>query len=169
MDSRQLGRNGPDVPIICLGTWPLGGGYGSIPQDQVIATVHAAINSGLNFVDTAEGYKNSEHLLGIALKGRRDGVFLATKLTGDHSTKHMFKAIENSLRSLQTDYIDLYQLHSPRSDRPIEETMDDLLKLKKEGKIRYIGVSNFSADQHIEALKAGPINSSQPRYNMLFP
>lgn len=168
MESRLLGRNGPEVPVLCLGTWPLGGGYGYLPRDRVISTIHAAINSGMNFVDTAEGYENSEHLLGIALKGRRSRVFLATKLTGDHSTEHMFSAIENSLRSLQTDYIDLYQLHSPRPDRPIEETMDDLLKLKKEGKIRYIGVSNFSADQHIEAFKAGPINSSQPRYNMLF-
>ncbi len=167
MDTRQLGTDGPIVPVICLGAWPLGGGMGDIPDEQAIATIHAAIGAGVNFIDTAEGYRTSESVLGKALKGRRGDVILATKLSGDHSPEHMSSAIENSLRSLGTDYIDLYQLHSPRPAYPIEETMTNLLKLRDDGKIRYIGISNFSGEQHAEAAQFGPINSSQPRYNML--
>ena len=133
METRQLGKNGPTVPVICLGAWPLGGGMGDIPDDQAIATIHASIEAGVNFIDTAEGYRTSESVLGKALKGRRDDVILATKLSGDHSAEHMASAIENSLRSLGTDYIDLYQLHGPRPGFPIEETMANLLKLRDEG------------------------------------
>jgi aryl-alcohol dehydrogenase-like predicted oxidoreductase len=107
-------------------------------------------------------------VLGVALRGRRHEAFLATKLSGDHSPEHIGRAIENSLTSLGTDYVDLYQLHSPRPEWPIEGTMAELLRLKDQGKIRYIGVSNFSGEQHGEAAQHGPINSSQPRYNMLF-
>lgn len=167
MDTRQLGTNGPEVSVICLGAWPLGGGMGVIPDDQAIATIHASIDAGANFIDTAEGYRTSEGVLGKALRDRRDQVFLATKLTGDHSLAHMNSAIENSLSSLGTDYIDLYQLHGPQPDTPIEETMTNLEKLRDAGKIRYIGVSNFSGDQHREAARYGTIHSSQPRYNML--
>ncbi len=141
---------------------------GVIPDEQAIATIHASIDAGANFIDTAEGYRTSEGVLGKAIKGRRDDVILATKLSGDHSLEHMTTAIENSLRSLGTDYIDLYQLHSPRPANPINETMANLEKLREAGKIRYIGVSNFSADQHREAAGHGTINSSQPRYNMLY-
>jgi len=168
METRQLGKNGPTVPVVCLGAWPLGGGMGDIPDDQAIATIHASIEAGVNFIDTAEGYRTSESVLGKALKGRRGDVIIATKLSGDHSAEHMSSAIENSLRSLGTDYIDLYQLHGPRPGFPIEETMSNLLKLKEEGKIRYIGVSNFSAGQHTEAAQFGAIHSSQPRYNMFY-
>ncbi|TFH42016.1 MAG: aldo/keto reductase, partial [Lysobacterales bacterium] len=130
-------------------------------------TVHAAIDSGINFIDTAEGYRTSESVLGKALVGKRDQVILATKLSGDHSLEHMNQAIENSLRALGTDYIDLYQLHAPKPEYPIEQTMGGLLRLKEQGKIRYIGVSNFSAEQHAEALQYGHVDSSQPMYSML--
>jgi len=99
--------------------------------------------------------------------GKRDKVILATKLSGDHSLEHMNRGIENSLRALNTDYIDLYQLHGPRPETPIEQTMAGLLRLKEQGKIRYIGVSNFSAEQHAEALQYGHVDSSQPMYSML--
>ena len=167
MRTRQLGKGGPTVPVICLGAWPLGGGMGQISDDQAIATIHASLDAGVNFIDTAEGYRTSESVLGKALRGRRDQVILATKLSGDHSVQHMRSAIENSLRSLGTDYIDLYQLHGPRPEYPIEQTMANLLKLRDAGKIRYIGVSNFSAEQHQEAAEYGPVHSSQPRYSML--
>ena len=167
MRTRQLGEGGPTVPVICLGAWPLGGGMGQIPDEQAIATIHASLEAGVNFIDTAEGYRTSESVLGKAIKGRRDQVILATKLSGDHSPEHMQSAIENSLRSLGTDYIDLYQLHGPRPENPIEQTMANLLKLRDAGKIRYIGVSNFSAEQHREAAQYGPIHSSQPRCSML--
>jgi aryl-alcohol dehydrogenase-like predicted oxidoreductase len=168
MRTRQLGKDGPEVSAICLGAWPLGGGMGVIPDEQAIATIHASIDAGATFIDTAEGYRTSEGVLGKALRGRRDDVVLATKLSGDHSIEHMNSAIENSLKSLGTDYIDLYQLHSPRPQNPIEETMANLEKLRDAGKIRYIGVSNFSAEQHREAAQHGTIHSSQPRYNMLY-
>lgn len=168
MDTRQLGSGGPEVSVICLGAWPLGGGMGVIPDGQAIATIHASIDAGANFIDTAEGYRTSEGVLGKAIKGRRDDVFLASKLSGDQSSEHMAVAIENSLRSLGTDYIDLYQLHRYQTGIPIEETMANLEKLRADGKIRYIGVSNFSGEQHREAARYGTIHSSQPRYNMLY-
>ena len=168
METRQLGKDGPLVPVICLGAWPLGGGMGAITDSQAIATIHASLDAGVNFIDTAESYRTSESVVGKALKGRRGNVILATKLSGDHSREHMSAAVENSLRSLGTDYIDLYQLHSPRPESPIEETMGNLLKLRDQGKIRYIGVSNFSGEQHSEAAQFGPIHSSQPRYNMFY-
>ena len=124
MRTKQLGKYGPQVPVICLGAWPLGGGMGKLPDQQVIDTVHAALDSGVTFIDTAEGYRTSESVLGKALAGRRDKVFLATKLSGDHSLEHMNEAIENSLRALGTDYIDLYQLHGPKPEYPIEDTIN---------------------------------------------
>ena len=167
MKTRKLGKFGPQVPVVCLGAWPLGGGMGKLSEKQVIDTVHAALDVGITFIDTAEAYRSSEEVLGKALEGRRDKVFLATKLSGDHSLEHMSRAIENSLRALRTDYIDLYQLHSPQPEYPIEKTMEGLLKLKKQGKIRCLGVSNFSAEQHAAALQYGHIDSSQPRYSMI--
>jgi len=167
MRTRQLGEYGPEVPVICLGAWPLGGGMGELRDQQVVDTVHAALDCGVTFIDTAEGYRTSESVLGKALVSRRGEVFLATKLSGDHSLEHMDEAIENSLRALCTDYIDLYQLHGPKPEYPIEDTMGGLLRLKEQGKIRYIGVSNFSAEQHAEALQHGRLDSSQPMYSML--
>jgi len=166
MRTRQLGKHGPQVPVICLDAWPLGGGMGVLDEEQVTNTVHAALDCGLTFIDTAEGYRTSEAALGKALAGRRDKVFLATKLSGSHSLEHLSMAIENSLRALQTDTIDLYQLHKPDPKHSIEQIMIALLKLQEQGKIRYIGVSNFSVDQHTKALQYGHLDSSQPMYNM---
>jgi len=168
LEQRPLGTNGPLVSVVCLGAWPLGGAMGDISDEQAIATVHASIEAGATFIDTAEGYRTSESLLGKALQGKRQDVFLATKLTGDHDLDHMATAIDNSLRNLKTDYVDLYQLHSPRPETPIKQTMEGLLALKDEGKIRHIGVSNFSGQQHRDAAQYGLISSSQPRYNMLW-
>ena len=135
MKMRKLGRQGPDVSVVCLGAWPIGGGMGILSESQITKTVHASLDAGVNFIDTAEGYRESERFLGRALKGRRDKVVLATKLSGDHDLDHLNRAIENSLRSLDTDYIDLYQLHAPRFEYPIEQTMNALLRLKEQGKI----------------------------------
>ena len=169
MDTRALGNDGPEVSVICFGAWPIGGGLGSVAEEQGIAAVHAALDAGMTFIDTAEGYQTSESVLGKALAGRRNQAFLATKLSGsDHSVENMNVAIKNSLRSLGTDYIDLYQLHSPQPKWPIEDTMAGLVRLQEQGKIRYIGVSNFSPEQTKEAAEFGPIHSSQPRYNMLW-
>jgi aryl-alcohol dehydrogenase-like predicted oxidoreductase len=141
---------------------------GAIEEKQAIRTVHAALDAGTNFIDTAEGYLTSESMLGKALAGRRDRVVLATKLSGEHSRQHIRSAIENSLRLLRTDYIDLYQIHHPNPRWPIAETMAELSKLKDEGKVRYLGVSNFDVEQTAKAATHGPIVSSQPHYSMLF-
>ena len=169
MDKRQLGRDGPEVSVIAFGAWPIGGGLGTVPEQDGIAAVEAALEVGMTFIDTAEGYQTSETVVGKAIRGRRDEVFLATKLSGsDHSAQHMAAAIDNSLRTLGTNYIDLYQLHSPSPAWPIAETMENLAHLRDAGKIRYIGVSNFSPEQTREAMQYATIHSSQPRYNMMW-
>ena len=169
MEKRELGRNGPDVTVIGFGAWPIGGGLGNVPEEQGIAAVEAAIEVGMTFIDTAEGYQTSESVVGKAIRGRRDEVFLATKLSGsDHSAEHMTNAVETSLRALGADHIDLYQLHSPSPAWPIADTMENLARLRDAGKIRYIGVSNFSPEQTEDAMEYATIHSSQPRYNMMW-
>ncbi len=167
MRTRKLGKDGPEVPVICFGAWPIGGGMGDVDERQAIAATHASIDSGVTFIDTAESYRTSEGILGRALEGRRGDVFLATKLSGDHSVEHIRKALANSLKALRTDYVDLYQIHGPKPEWPIEDTMGELVRFRDEGKVRYLGVSNFSAEQTEEALQHGSINSSQPRFNMV--
>ena len=161
MRTRQMGRDGPNVPVVCFGTWPLGGAYGSVEEGTAIATMHAAMDAGLTFIDTAEGYMNAEAIIGKAIAGRRDELLIATKVSSDdHSTEHITSAIENSLRQMRIDYVDLYQLHRA-TDRPIEDTMADLLKLRDAGKLRYIGISNFSAEQ-IAAAAASRARQQRP-------
>ncbi len=167
METRQLGKDGPWVPILCFGTWPISGAMGEVPRSQAEATVHAALDLGMTFIDTAEGYFDSEAIVGRVVKGRRDRVFLATKLSGDQSHGHMAEAVEASLKALDTDYLDLYQLHRPKPQWPIQQTMENLVRLRDEGKIRYIGLSNFNAEETAEAMQYGPVLSSQPLYNML--
>ncbi len=109
MQKRNLGRIGPQVPVVCFGAWPIGGGMGLVSEDQAVKTVHAAIDAGMTFIDTAESYRTSEALVGKAIAGRRNQVILATKVSGDdHSSEHIGRAIQNSMRALGTDYIDLY-------------------------------------------------------------
>ena len=132
-------------------------------------TLRAALDVGLTFIDTAEGYIGTEKLVGKAVQGRREEVFIATKVSGrDHSGEHIDRAVEGSLKNLGTDYLDRYQIHSPQPRWPIEETMGRLLRHRDAGRLRYIGISNFSAEQTKEALTYGPIHSSQPRYSLLF-
>ena len=169
MDTRILGKSDLEVPIICFGAWPIGGGLGRVDQREAISTIHAAIDSGITFIDTAEGYQTSEFVLGKALKGKRESVTIASKLSGpDHSESHILEAIENSLTALRVDYIDLYQLHSPQPQWPIQETIEILIRLKDQGKLRHIGLSNYTPKQTRQAMQFGPIVSSQPRYNMIF-
>ncbi len=168
MRVKQMGSGGPHVPVVCFGTWPLGGAYGSVQEATAISTMHAAMDAGLTFIDTAEGYMNAEAIIGKAIKGRRSEMFIATKVSGnDHSTEHLNAALENSLRLMDVDHVDLYQLHRA-TDRPIHDTIADLIRLRDQGKIRCLGISNFSVEQIHAAAQAGPIRSGQPRYNMLF-
>ena len=167
MNHRQLGKDGPDVPVIGLGAWPIGGGMGDLDHSDCIATVRAAIDSGMTLLDTAQAYRTSEATLGRALKdGYRERCFLATKVSRQYSRKDIEHAIENSLRALDVDCVDLYQIHSWNPQYPIEESMETMARLQEQGKTRFIGVSNFNAAQMQQAYDMAPFHANQPRYNM---
>ena len=168
MRYRQLGKNGPNVPILGLGAWPFGEGMGPMDEKQVIATVRGAIDRGVTLIDTAESYRTSQERLGRALKdGYRRRCFLATKVSYDFSPQGITAAMEESLSKLQVDCVDLYQIHQWRDDRyPIEASMETMARLQEEGKTRFIGVSNFDAAQIARAARVAPIASVQPEYSM---
>src|SRR6266540_367243 len=143
MRSRKLGRQGPEISVIGFGAWEAGGEhYGpNPPEDEVIGAIHAALDAGIDWIDTAEVYGTgvSEKIVGRALEGRRDGVFLATKVapapegTG-FAADEIRRACQGSLERLRTDRIDLYQLHWPDSGRvPLQETWEAMAGLVQEG------------------------------------
>lgn len=168
MQYELLGRTGIYVSKLCLGTMTFGGeGFwevvGKQGQEAVDAIVGRSLDAGINFIDTANVYSfgESERLLGNALKGKRDDVVLATKVRGrmqdgaNHvglSRKHIFDEVHASLERLQTDYIDLYQIHGWDAVTPLDETLRALDDLVRQGKVRYVGVSNFAAWQIMKAL-----------------
>ncbi|MCD6519044.1 MAG: aldo/keto reductase [Anaerolineae bacterium] len=176
MEKRRLGTSEIEVSVFGLGCWPLGGGPGWGDQDEreSIATVHAALDYGINFFDTAEGYNNgrSEEVLGKALEDRRDKALIATKVSPTNTEPATLRAhCEASLRRLRTDYIDLYQVHWPiwpATNNSVEDAFATLLDLQQEGKIRAIGVSNHGVEQLRQVLATGvPIVSNQLCYNLL--
>jgi aryl-alcohol dehydrogenase-like predicted oxidoreductase len=185
MTTRRLGKNGPDITRIGLGTWAIGGsgwryGWGSQDDAQSISVIHEAIDLGINWIDTAAvyGLGHSEEVVGRALKGRRDKVLVATKcgrkgLPDGSPLQSILDAdsirgeLEDSLRRLQTDHIDLYQVHWPVPDEKIEEAWTELAKAVKTGKVRWAGVSNFSPSQMTRIQGILPITSLQPPYSML--
>jgi aryl-alcohol dehydrogenase-like predicted oxidoreductase len=178
MKYRKLGRTDIDVSVMALGCWPFaGGGYWGEQDDRdSIATVHAALDAGINFFDTAEGYGrgHSERVLGEGLRGRRHEAVIATKVSASHlAAEDVVRACEGSLANLQTDYIDLYQIHRPQPSVPIDETLRALDDLIRAGKVRYIGTSTFAAWQFVESLWASKelgLNRfvcEQPPYNLL--
>ena len=181
MQYRKLGRTGVKVSAICLGTMVYGN---QVSETAAINIIGKALNAGVNFLDTADGYAEgrSEEIVGKVLKGRRHSVVLATKVanrTGPGandvglSRKHIMKGIEDSLRRLETDYIDLYYVHLPDYDTPIEETLRTLDDLVHQGKVRYIACSNFRAWQLCKALWVSDLHNLarfdciQPPYNLL--
>ena len=183
MDYRNLGRTGVKVSSLCLGTMMFGR---SANEQDSVAIVHAALERGLNFVDTADAYSAgaSERFVGNALQGgRRAAVVLATKAffpldqqdpnARGLSRRYLIQACEASLKRLQTDWIDLYQVHRPQADVPIDETLRALDDLIRAGKVRYIGTSMFPAWKSVEALWAAKelgLNrfvSEQMAYNLL--
>ena len=167
MEYRQLGKDGPRIPVLGLGAWPLGGGMGHVDERTAISTIHAAVDNGITLIDTAQAYLTSESSIGKALKGGyRDRCFLTTKVSGNYSREGIRSAIESSLRGLDVEFVDLYQIHSWAPWYPIEESMETMARLQEEGKTRYIGVSNFDAEQMSQALKTARFHSNQPRYNM---
>ena len=168
MESRKLGKNGPLVSVIGFGAWPIGGGMGEVTDQQAIEAVRAAEDSGQTFLDTAESYYVSQERIGKALakKDYREKTFLATKVSGNYTRKHIQQAMDNNLRALQTDHVDLYQIHAPDTPPPIEEQMEVMLELQQQGKTRFIGVSNYTVEHLEAARKAGPFQTNQPCYSM---
>ena len=142
---------------------------GGVDDAESAATIEAALDAGINMIDTAEGYGggHSEEVIGKVLEGRRDKMMIATKVWKANLTKDGIGAsLEASLKRLRTDYIDLYQVHWPNDDIPIEETMSTLEEYRRQGKIRWIGVSNFSVKQMTDAMKVARFESLQPPYNL---
>jgi aryl-alcohol dehydrogenase-like predicted oxidoreductase len=162
MEYRTLGNTGVRVSPLCLGAMMFGG-WGESDHDDSIAIIHRALDAGINFIDTADVYSRgeSEEIVGKALAGgRRDNVILATKVHGamgddpnefGNSRRWIIREVENSLRRLKTDWIDLYQIHRPEQDTDIDETLGALTDLVRAGKVRYIGSSTFPASQIVEA------------------
>ncbi len=168
MEKRQLGKDGDHVSVIGFGAWPIGGAMGVVDEGAAISTVHAVLDHGITLIDTAQSYRTSEAIIGKALKdGRRNQVFLATKVSRDYSPEATRRAMENSLRALQTDHVDLYQIHGWNPQYPVDESMEMMEKLRQEGKTRYIGVSNFNVEQMKLATQTAPFHSLQPRYSLL--
>ena len=183
MEYRTLGRTGVHVSKLCLGTMMFGV-WGNTDHDDCTRIIHRALDAGINFVDTADVYSagESEEIVGKALKGRRDNVVLATKFWGpmgedpNHggvSRRWIITEVENSLRRLGTDRIDLYQMHRPDPNTDIDETLGALTDLVHQGKVRYIGSSSFSAGEIVEAQwtardrRLERFRTEQPPYSLL--
>ena len=184
MRTRKFGSSDLETSVIGFGCHPLGRGqYGALDDDEAIAAVHAARDAGIALYDTAAvyGWGYSEKLLGRALKGWREDIVVVTKggrrwepgITdrrvgprSDSSREFIEQGIEESLRNLQTDYIDLYLIHWPDPARSFEEPMETLLRAQEAGKIRHAGVSNFSVEQMAESLKTMPLVASQIGYHI---
>jgi len=181
MDYRKLGEL--EVSVIGYGAWGIGGApfWRTEGDKKSIASIKKSFDLGINFFDTAPvyGFGHSEELIGKALKPVRDKVILATKcglrwdkeslssLRKDASRKSILEEVDLSLKRLDTDRIDLYQVHWPDVETTQQETMETLLEIQGQGKIRCIGVSNYSAAQIKECIKYGKIVSLQPEYSLL--
>ena len=191
MEYRSLGPTGIHVSPLCLGAMMFGA-WGEPDHEKSIATIHAALDAGINFIDTADVYSQgeSEVIVGKALAGgRRDDVVIATKFHGQmgvplgapggdpnmqgNSRRWIVREVENSLRRLDTDWIDLYQVHRPDADTDIEETLSALTDLQRQGKIRAFGSSTFPAHQMVQAQwvserrNLGRFVTEQPPYSLL--
>ncbi len=186
MTKKQLGNSDMQITPIGIGAWAMGGGGWAFawgPQDDAasIAAIHAALDAGINWIDTAAvyGLGHSEEVVARALAGRSNKPYIFTKCERVWNEKgeigkclkadSIRKECEASLRRLKVDVIDLYQIHWPEPDEDIEEGWATLARLKEEGKVRWIGVSNFNVEQMKRAQKIAPITSLQPPYSILSP
>jgi aryl-alcohol dehydrogenase-like predicted oxidoreductase len=182
MDKKKLGNSDLELTPIGFGSWAVGGGdwqfsWGPQDDNDSIAAIHKALELGINWIDTAAvyGLGHSEEVVARALKTTSHHPYIFTKcgLVWDekrevsNSLKHIRREAEDSLRRLAVDAIDLYQVHWPKPDEEVEEAWGVMADLQREGKVRWIGVSNFSVDQMERAMKIAPITSNQPPYSML--
>jgi len=184
MEKKTLGNSDLAITRLGVGAWAIGGGgwdFGWGPQDdsQSLMAIHAALDAGINWIDTAAvyGLGHSEEVMAQAVAGRNPRPYVFTKCSmvwgADRKIGHSLKAAslarecEASLRRLKVDTIDLYQIHWPDPDPDIEEGWMELARLKEQGKVRWIGVSNFDAEQMKRAAAIAPITSLQPPYSML--
>jgi aryl-alcohol dehydrogenase-like predicted oxidoreductase len=183
MELRTLGRTGVKVSQLCLGAMMFGS-WGNTDRDESIRIVHRALDAGINFIDTADVYSRgeSEEIVGKAIKGRRDEIVLATKVHGvmgddpnqrGNSRRWIVQEVEASLRRLDTDWIDLYQIHRPAPDTDVDDTLGALTDLVRAGKVRYLGSSTFPAHEIVEAQWVAERRGrerfvcEQPPYSML--
>jgi len=194
MEKRRIGKSDIDVAVLAMGAWAIGGGtwWGENDDNLSMKAIHKALDLGINWIDTAPvyGFGHSEEVVGKALKDRRAKVILSTKcglqwydtngsqhfnkdghsVYRDLSAKGLRRDLEYSLKRLNTDYIDVYYTHWQSVEpgfTPIEETMTELMKMKKEGKIRAIGASNVSLDHLKEYIKYGQLDVIQEKYSIL--
>ena len=183
MNTRQLGMNGPKLSEVGFGAWAVGGpwkfGWGKTDDGESIGAIRKGIDLGINWIDTAAvyGLGHSEEVVGKAVARIRHRVFIATKCsqvwdeTGIVRThagaQSIRQELEASLRRLKTEYIDLYQIHWPDRETPVEETWAEMARLQQEGKIRYLGVCNFGVDLLRRCEQVAHVQSLQPIYNLI--
>ncbi|MGR3220569.1 MAG: aldo/keto reductase [Candidatus Anammoxibacter sp.] len=183
MEYRILGESDLKISVIGFGSWGIGGYpfWQNEGEEESIKAIKKAYELGINFFDTAPvyGFGISEELIGKALKDVRKDVIIATKcglrwskeelgsIAKDATKKSIMEEVDLSLKRLQTDYIDLYQVHWPDEKTPIQEPIEAMLELQSAGKIRHIGVSNYSVSQLKESMEKGTVVSLQPMYNMV--
>ncbi len=169
MEKRRIGTTDIEVTPVALGCWPMGAGYwGQCDDADSIRTIHQALESGINFFDSAPAYNrgHSEEILGKGLTGRREEVIISTKVTA--VPEQIRPSLEASLQRLCTDYVDVFFVHWPRRSAPMAETIGVLESLRQEGRIRAVGVSNFTVDMMTMAAKYGTIDVVQPPYNLIW-
>ncbi|MCD6519598.1 MAG: aldo/keto reductase [Anaerolineae bacterium] len=171
MKKREIGSTGIQVSVIGLGCWPMGGDYwGGTDDQESIRTIHRALELGINLFDTAPGYGkgHSEEIVGKGLKKYRNKAIISTKVSGNLTPESIKSQLKSSLERLQTEYIDIYFIHWPNRREPLAYTMETLEQLRREGRIRAIGVSNFTVEMIKMALKYGQVDVVQPPYNLIW-
>src|SRR3954451_20575981 len=174
MERRQLGHDGPEISVVGYGSWEAGGAHWgpNESEDAVVAAIHAGIDAGMTWVDTAEVYGQgvSERIVGRAVAGR-DDVLVFTKVAPDEGSglrpEQIRRAIDASLRRLGRDHVDLYQIHWPSSDVPLEESWGAMAELVQAGKARFIGVSNFDRARVETCHAIHPVASVQNEFSLL--
>src|SRR5216683_2485759 len=184
MQMKRLGNSDLELTTIGVGAWAMGGSgwafaWGPQDDDESIEAIHTALDRGVNWIDTAAvyGLGHSEEVVARALEGRSNRPYVFTKCERNwNENREIYKSLkadsirrecENSLRRLKVDVIDLYQIHWPEPDEDVEEGWTEMARLQEQGKVRWIGVSNFNVEQMKRAMRIAPITSLQPPYSML--